>query len=91
MVLTSSKALISLSQVDLILSFILFIVENLVPINNNLVHVIILVTSTMSVFLSLMEIYVISRKEYWQLLGATIVRLGPMVGLSIFWMICSRR
>ena len=91
MVLTNSKALLALSQVDLLLSFILFTVENLIPIHNDIVHKTILITASASVLLALWEIVVISKKQYWCLLTASGMRLGPMVGLSIFWLVSSKR
>ena len=91
MVVTNSKAVLFLAQIDMVLSFILFIVENLVPTPNILVHGIILVTSSISVILSLLEMYVIAKCLYWYLLAASIIRLGPMVTLSVIWIIYSNR
>lgn len=90
MVLTSPKALSTLSQLDLVLSSILFIVENLVPVPNSTIHIIILITSALSVSLSLAELYVLFKAQYYKLLATSLVRLGPMVALSIFWIIYSQ-
>ena len=89
--LTNLKILTSLSQIDCLLSFVLFIVENFVPYPDSKIHALILSTSILSVFMSLVELYCIGKKEYWQLLLTTLFRLGPIVSLSIFWMICSKR
>lgn len=89
--LCPSKVLTTFSQVDLLLSFILFLVENLVPYPDVMVHVTILVSASLSVLLSLMEMIFISKSKYWQLLGATAFRLGPMAAISIFWMIRSNK
>ena len=89
--LTNPKILTGLSQIDSLLSFLLFIVENFFPYPDSRIHALILSTSILSVFMSLIELYCIGKKEYWQLLLATLFRLGPIVSISLFWMICSKR
>ena len=91
MVVTNSKTLLGLCQFDMLMSLILFIVENLVQIPNILVHRIILVTSSTSVMLSLLEMYVITKGQYWYLLMSSVIRLGPMVTLSSLWIFYSNR
>ena len=91
MVVTNSKTLLGLCQFDMLMSLILFIVENLVQIPNILVHRIILATSSTSVMLSLLEMYVITKGQYWYLLMSSVIRLGPMVILSSLWIFYSNR
>ena len=91
MVVTDSKGLLGLCQFDMLMSLLMFIVENLVPVPNVLVHRIILVTSSVSVILSLLEMYVITKKQYWYLLMSSVIRLGPMVILSSLWIFYSNR
>ena len=91
MVVTNSKTLLGLCQFDMLMSLILFIIENLVPIPNIFVHRIILVTSSTSVILSLLEMYVITKEQYWYLLMSSVIRLGPLVTLSSLWIFYSNR
>ena len=63
-VLTNPKLLTGLSQIDLLLSFILFIIENLIPYPDSKIHALIIASSTSSVFLSLVEMYSLGKKEY---------------------------
>ena len=90
-VLTNPKLLTGLSQIDLLLSFILFIIENLIPYPDSKIHALIIASSTSSVFLSLVEMYSLGKREYSFLLCATLFRLGPVVSISILWMVCSKR
>ena len=90
-VLTNPKLLTGLSQIDLLLSFILFIIENLIPYPDSKIHALIIASSTSSVFLSLVEMYCLGKKEYFFFLCATLFRLGPVVSISILWMVCSKR
>merc|ERR1719189_1294357 len=73
----------------MVMSLLLFIVENLVPIPNILVHGIILVTSSMSVLLSLMEMYVITKEYWYYLLMSSAIRIGLLVTLSGLWIFYS--
>ena len=91
MVVTNSKTLLGLCQFDMLMSLILFIIENLIPISNIFVHRIILVTSSTSVILSLLEMYVITKEQYWYLLMSSVIRLGPLVTLSSLWIFYSNR
>lgn len=91
MAVTNSKTLLGLCQFDMLMSLLLFIIENLVPIPNISVHRIILVTSSTSVILSLLEMYVITKEQYWYLLMSSVIRLGPLVTLSSLWIFYSNR
>ena len=86
-----NKALLSFCQIDSLFSLILFIVENLVVNQQFLIHCLILISSILGVALSLMEIYLIHKRHYMALLGASIVRLGPMIALPTLWIIHSNR
>ena len=83
------KVLISFCHIDALIALILFIVENLVENRNFRIHCLILIISSGSVLLSLMEVYVIHKKYFWKLLGNSMIRLGPMVAASIYWIVSS--
>merc|ERR1712062_953810 len=73
------------------MSLLMFIVENLVPIPNIPVHRIILITSSTSVLLSLLEMYVITKEYWYYLLISSITRLGPLVTLAALGIFFSNR
>ena len=83
------KVLISFCHIDALVALILFIVENLVSNRDFQIHCLILIISSASVLLSLMEVYVIHKKDFWKLLGNSMIRLGPMVAASVFWIVSS--
>ena len=83
------KAILTLCQIDALFSLILFIVENLVVNQQFLIHCLILISSSLGVALSLTEIYVIHHRHYLALLGASTIRLGPMIALAAQWIIHS--
>ena len=85
------KLLISLCHFDALISLVLFIVENLVENRDFLIHCTILIVSSASVLLSLMEVYIIHKKYFYRLLGNSFIRLGPMVAVSIFWIFSAQR
>jgi hypothetical protein len=85
------QTLKNLSQIDLFLSFLLFVMESVLPHTIGVVHILVLITASASVFMSMLEFILIHKVNWWELFWVQIFRLGPMSACTLYWMTYSTR